>query len=153
MEEKEMAKYNKSEVMKEAWVLYRSSVDYYTGERNRSFGECLKSAWKNHKACLEVIEEATRIYERDCKPLMDAGYDAYKEFYYNWKVTTYEEMRKDAVNSVGEENRIKSMKCRAAKMAWVIASSNFWTVTLRFGMVVVENAKIEEASTLVKYFV
>ena len=62
-------------------------------------------------------------------------------------------MRKDAVNSVGEENRIKSMKCRAAKMAWVIASSNFWTVTLRFGMVVVENAKIEEASTLVKYFV
>ena len=68
MEEKEMAKYNKSEVMKEAWVLYRSSVDYYTGERNRSFGECLKSAWKNHKACLEVIEEATRIYERDCKP-------------------------------------------------------------------------------------
>ena len=52
--------FNKSEIMKAAWKFYCNSVK---NNRGYSFGECLKTSWKQAKNKVEFDAKAQRLAE------------------------------------------------------------------------------------------
>ena len=54
------ATYNKSEIMKKAWQIYKSLSSY-------TFGECLKAVWATEKAKVRRAAEKTAKAKRDAE--------------------------------------------------------------------------------------
>ena len=58
-------KYNKSEIMKAAWTLYRTARKWVN---KLSFGECLCRAWDNAKRTLEATK---KLMSNDCMKVIN----------------------------------------------------------------------------------
>ena len=58
-------KYNKSEIMKAAWTLYRTAQKWVN---KLSFGECLRRAWENAKRTLEATK---KLMSNDCMKVIN----------------------------------------------------------------------------------
>lgn len=93
-------KYNKSEIMKAAWSLYKMSRKWVT---SLDFAECLRRAWKKAKQAIKDAAEALRT------GLRRMHYSEYKNNYthcktvegsYDKRTKTIEVMTKIARNGV-----------------------------------------------------
>lgn len=74
-------KYNKSEIMKNAWSEYKGRANYptYDSRRNKTFGDCLRSAWFSAKEAARKEKEISAFAGKQFKNDMDItiGYTTY----------------------------------------------------------------------------
>ena len=123
-------KYNKSEIMKRAWVLFRMMNSSYTKSfLNYTFSDALKSAWKETKKVFDKAEKiadamSKRIVEfakSECFVNITTGVIGGRSTYQNraifkkcgfrWQYVggTAYEYNKDGFAWVGSDNAIKSL--------------------------------------------
>lgn len=59
-------KYNKSEIMKNAWADFKALKNYpmTDSRRNRTFGDCLRMAWFSAKQAVKQVAERTGLVGR-----------------------------------------------------------------------------------------
>lgn len=68
-----MKKYNKSQIMKNAWRTYK----YVGKKQGKSFGECLASSWRLEKLAVSMAEsQAKAKAQREAEAKANAEYRA-----------------------------------------------------------------------------
>ena len=60
-------RYNKSEIMKEAWTMYKSSDRDLFGRKLVPFATCLRIAWSNAKAEARKAEKVVTVEELESR--------------------------------------------------------------------------------------
>ena len=87
--------FNKSEIFRNAWKFFRSSVNNGWGY---TFGECLKTSWKQAKAKAELDTKAQRL----------AAWEAEKKA--AWQARQDSKARAVAALSVADKAKLEALK-------------------------------------------
>lgn len=77
-----MAKYNKSNVMKDAWCFKRENI-------TMSFSECLRHAWELEKRNAKIREEKERYFKEVCESVVESGEEAVEDAFYEYRMEGY----------------------------------------------------------------
>lgn len=77
-----MKKYNKSEIMKNAWSTYRKAQQW--NGSHSTFSECLKLEWAVAKSEVEINEEMIRYFNETCMKAVRNGDDAVDDAFRVW---------------------------------------------------------------------
>lgn len=125
-------KYNKTEIMKDAWRTYRESQKW--NGSHQSFAECLKLAWQVAKRDIAVEEETVRYFNTVCVEAIKKGEDA-----------VYDAKRAYKDNVMPGESLVD---CKAHMSAWVAAVAVFNGVRPTFRTELVNSAIMAEISNL-----
>lgn len=75
-------KYNKSNVMKTAWIFKKKNI-------TMSFSECLRHAWGIEKRNAKIREEKERYFKSICESVIADGEEAVEDAFYEYRTEGY----------------------------------------------------------------
>lgn len=126
-------KYNKSEIMKNAWSAYKSGQAWNGAHKN--FAECLKSEWDIAKKNATVESETVEYFNEVCASVIKNGEDAVDEAFRAWRAD-------------GERNNESAETYKAHMRAWKAAVAVFRNIMPSFGTELVNSQILAEIQTL-----